>query len=100
MTTVTVAEARENLPDLLRRAAAGEQIVITEGGKWLAALGAPPPAGVPLFSFVRSPEEEAARQARAESLVREWLKLRDDAPVPKPEGMSYEAYIEQYQEQE
>jgi len=54
MTLVTVAEARENLPDLLRRAAAGEQIVITEDGRALAALGKPP--------VVLTPEEEAARK--------------------------------------
>lgn len=99
MTLVTIAEARENLPELLRRVAAGEQIVITEGEKWLAAL-VPPPLASPLLTWARSAEEEVARQARAESLVREWLKLRKDAPVPIPEGMSYEAYIEQYQEQE
>lgn len=81
MTLVTVAEARDNLPDLLRRAAAGEQIVITEDGRALAALGKPP--------VLLTPEEDAARQARAEAFVREWLakaaaeRLAADEPVSK-----------------
>lgn len=68
MTTVTIAEASANLADLLRRAAAGEQIVITDEGKWLAALGAPPPP--PPAS-----EEIAAQQARAEAQVRLFMDL-------------------------
>jgi antitoxin (DNA-binding transcriptional repressor) of toxin-antitoxin stability system len=64
MTLVTVAEARENLPELLRRAAAGEPIVITEDGNWLAALGkAPPPPP--------TAEEEAARRRAAEKVFHE-----------------------------
>ena len=67
MTTVTIAEAREQLPELLRRAASGEQIVITDDGRWLAALGqAPPPP---------TPEEMAAQQARAEAQVRLFMDL-------------------------
>ena len=73
MTTVTVAEARENLSELLRRAAAGEQIVITEDGKWIAALGqAPPPPP--------TPEEIAAVVARGEEQVRLFQQLQTDAP--------------------
>ncbi len=73
MTLVTLAEARENLPDLLRRAAAGEQIVITEEGKWLAALGKPP-------TPPPTPEEIAGAGARAEEQVRKFLELETDAP--------------------
>ena len=81
MTTVTVAEARENLPDLLRRAAAGEQIVIADGGKWLAALGAPPPPPA-------TADEIAAAEARTEEFVRLWREQaareqRLPAPVSK-----------------
>jgi antitoxin (DNA-binding transcriptional repressor) of toxin-antitoxin stability system len=65
MTTVTVAEAREQLPELLQRVAKGEQIVIAEDGKWLAALGAPPPPPP-------TEEEIAAAVARAEAQVRLW----------------------------
>jgi antitoxin (DNA-binding transcriptional repressor) of toxin-antitoxin stability system len=77
MTTVTVAEARENLPELLRRAAAGEQIVITDDGKWLAALGvAPPPPP--------TPEEIAAAEARARQAILTMLRqqIADGFPPP------------------
>jgi antitoxin (DNA-binding transcriptional repressor) of toxin-antitoxin stability system len=93
MTTVTITEARENLPELLRRAAAGEQIVITDEGKWLAALAAPPPPPP-------TPGEEAAALARREQIVREWLRLRADAPLPKPEEMTHEEYFALYRESE
>jgi antitoxin (DNA-binding transcriptional repressor) of toxin-antitoxin stability system len=77
MTTVTVAEARENLADLLRRAAAGEPIVITEDGKWLAALTAPPPP--PPTS-----EDEAQRRARAEEFLRQIAKWHEEDGLPFP----------------
>lgn len=76
MTTVTVAEAREKLPELLQRVAAGEQIVIVEDGKWLAALGkppAPPPTA----------EEIAAQVARAEEQVRKFLELPPVIPLDR-----------------
>lgn len=73
MTTVTVEQAREGLPELLRRAAAGEQIVITEGGKWVAALAAPPPPPP-------THEEIAALVARGEEQVRKYQQLQTDAP--------------------
>ena len=41
MTLVTVDEARNRLPELIGRMAAGEQVVITESGKWVAALADP-----------------------------------------------------------
>jgi len=96
MTLVTVAEARANLPELLRRAAAGEQIVITEDGKWLAALGLAPP--VETRGAQVPDEEEAALIARREQLIREWLQLSPDAPVPKPDSMSHEEYLTRYRE--
>ncbi|MBX9627554.1 MAG: hypothetical protein K2X82_27380 [Gemmataceae bacterium] len=65
MTTVTLGEAREALPDLLRRVAAGEQIVLADGDNWLGLL-APPPPKPP------TAEELAADQARLEAIVREW----------------------------
>jgi antitoxin (DNA-binding transcriptional repressor) of toxin-antitoxin stability system len=69
MMTVTVAEARENLAELLQRVAKGEQIVITDGDRWLAALTQP----ARVIGYTRaSPEEEAAAIARAEAQVRLW----------------------------
>ena len=78
MTLVTVAEARENLPELLRRAAAGEQIVIADGGEWLATLAAPPP--VP---FVM---EEAKRRRILEEFERDIARwhAEDGLPYPPP----------------
>ncbi len=66
MTVVTIAEAREQLPELLRRVAAGEQIVIADGGAWLAALAAPPPPPP-------TAEEIAASQARIREHVQKML---------------------------
>src|SRR5262245_36598528 len=96
MTTVTIAQARENLTELLQRAAAGEQIVITADGKWLATLSPPPMVLMPFVAATPSPEDEEAAVARREQLVREWLGLRPDAPVPKPDSMSHEEYVAQY----
>ena len=79
MTTVTVAEARENLPELLRRAAAGESIVITEDGKWLAALGAPP-APPPTV------EEIAAAESRARAAIVSMLRQQIADGYLPPEG--------------
>ena len=90
MTTVTVAEARENLPDLLRRAAAGEQIVITQDGRWLAALGkppAPPPRA----------ENEADRQARVKAVIREMVQQMVEAGNPPPaESKIWEVVAEEH----
>ncbi len=98
MTTVTVAEAREKLPELLKLAAAGEQIVITEDGRWLAALTAPPIVTTPFAPLLRSPDEEESLVARREQIIREWLGLRADAPVPKPDSMSHDEYLTRYRE--
>lgn len=67
MTVVTLAEAREQLPELLSRAAAGEQIVIADGDMWLAALGAPPPQPP-------TAEEEAAAEAQRLAKALEGLR--------------------------
>ena len=72
MTVVTIAEAREQLPELLRRMAAGEQIVIADNGKWLAALAAPP---LP----PPTAEEIAAIEARIRKRVQEILAQPADA---------------------
>lgn len=79
MKTVTVDEARENLPELLRSIAAGEEVVITDGGKWVAALTQPPDPPP-------TPEEEAVARAQAteavRSIVRQWI----EAGHPPGEG--------------
>ena len=70
MTTVTVEEARANLPGLLRRIADGEELVITEGGKWVALL-APPPDPPPTEA------EIAASRDRAEAAIQEMFAARE-----------------------
>lgn len=95
MTTVTLADAQANLAELLRRAAAGEQIVITDGETVVGSLGGPPVAMTP-YTWSRPAEEEAALIARREALVREWLGVRADAPVPRPEGMTHDEYLARY----
>lgn len=86
---VTVAEAREHLPELIARVAAGDQVVIAENGKSVATLGRPP-------MFPTTPEEvETTRPAR-EAFVRRNLRLRDDAPLPIPEGMATEEFLAKY----
>jgi antitoxin (DNA-binding transcriptional repressor) of toxin-antitoxin stability system len=77
MTTVTIAELGENLPELLRRAAAGEYIAITEDGKWIAALTTPPK----MLPFV---EDEAKRRAGAEELQRQIAKWHEEDGLPYP----------------
>jgi antitoxin (DNA-binding transcriptional repressor) of toxin-antitoxin stability system len=42
--TVTLAEAQADLAGLIRRLPPGEELVITEGGRPVAKLGAVPPA--------------------------------------------------------
>jgi antitoxin (DNA-binding transcriptional repressor) of toxin-antitoxin stability system len=80
MTLVTLDEARDRLPELVRLMAAGEKVVFTDGGKWVAALAAPPP--MPL-----TPEEETDRQARAKEAIREMVQARIDEGYP-PESAS------------
>lgn len=94
MTLVTLAEARENLSELLRRAAAGEQIVITEDGKWLAALGrAPAPA---LTLPPPSPDEEEARQTRIKAVIRGMVQQMVEAGMPPPaESKIWEVFVEE-----
>jgi len=52
MTTVASLEAQDTLPQLLRRVAQGEEIVITEGGKPVAKLAPYGAGGLPDVSRV------------------------------------------------
>jgi antitoxin (DNA-binding transcriptional repressor) of toxin-antitoxin stability system len=65
--TVTIEEVLANLPRLLERIEAGEEVVITRAGRWVAALTPPPPPPPTL-------EEVAERRARAENAVRSRLQ--------------------------
>jgi antitoxin (DNA-binding transcriptional repressor) of toxin-antitoxin stability system len=77
MTLVTVAEARANLLDLLGRAAAGEQIVITEDGQWLAMLGKPP---LPFKLVI----DEAERRQMLEEFERNIARWHEEDGLPYP----------------
>lgn len=83
MTVVTIAEAREQLPDLLRRVAAGEQVVIADGGKWLAALGAPPPAPPTAEELAAEEARRLAGAAEFERMIAQW-HAEDGLPYPPP----------------
>jgi antitoxin (DNA-binding transcriptional repressor) of toxin-antitoxin stability system len=83
MTLVTLEEARVQLPELIGRMAAGQKVVLTDNGKWVAALIAPPP--MPL-----TPEEEGARQARVKAaileMVKDWGESGVEIPPDSPLG--------------
>jgi prevent-host-death family protein len=68
MTTVTADEARDRLPELLDRVAAGEKVTITVAGRPAAELTAAP--------RVATAEEEAAAIARGEEALQQLLTLR------------------------
>jgi antitoxin (DNA-binding transcriptional repressor) of toxin-antitoxin stability system len=89
MTLVTVSEARENLPELLRRVAAGERIVITDGEKWVAALGAPPPPPP-------TDEEIAAQQRLAEEKVRETMMMWLAEEPDHPNRETYQRWLDEH----
>jgi prevent-host-death family protein len=74
-TIVTLEEALHSLPELLRRVAQGEELIITDGGKPVAALTAPP--DVPL-----TPEEIEAARDHAKAAVRQMMEaLAAQRPV-------------------
>lgn len=64
---ISVTEAADHLADLLRRAAAGEEIVLTEDGRPVGRLAAIPPAE-PAVSGRAPPEVQARRRAIIEAL--------------------------------
>lgn len=81
MLLVTLEEARDRLPELIRLMAAGEKVVLVDGDKWVAALATPPPM----------PEDDAVLEARARAAIREtvrtWVaegvQLPGDSPLLK-----------------
>lgn len=67
---ISVTEAAGRLPDLLRRAEAGEEIVLTDDGRPVGRLAAIPPVE-PAPSGRASPEVQARRRAIIEAAQRE-----------------------------
>jgi antitoxin (DNA-binding transcriptional repressor) of toxin-antitoxin stability system len=86
-TTVNLAEAREQLPDLIRRMASGERVIIVEGGKQVAQLTPPPPPPP-------TAEEIAAAQARAEEGVRRMLALQENG-IRLPDGVTIQDVLDE-----
>jgi antitoxin (DNA-binding transcriptional repressor) of toxin-antitoxin stability system len=86
-TTVNLAEAREQLPDLIRRIAGGERIIIVDDGKQVAQLAPPPPAPP-------TAGEIAAAQARAEEGVRRMLALRENG-IRLPDGVTIQDLLDE-----
>jgi antitoxin (DNA-binding transcriptional repressor) of toxin-antitoxin stability system len=88
MTTVTLEEARERLPELIQMMAAGEKVVIADGDTWLASLNAPPPKPP-------TPAEMAASQAKREQAVEEMLRWRVEQGMALPNGMTFQDLLNQ-----
>lgn len=74
---VSVAEAQADLPALLARVAAGDQVVIAEDGKSVARLIEPSP-------FPTTPEEIAAAAPLRAALYRQVIEGHERAGDPLP----------------
>ena len=75
MSTVSVAEAKSHLSELLDRGAAGEEVVITRRGKAIARLSAVESAREPLESLADLRSSLPRVTKRSADVVRE---LRDE----------------------
>jgi antitoxin (DNA-binding transcriptional repressor) of toxin-antitoxin stability system len=77
-TTVNLVEARENLPQWIKRVVAGECVVITENGKCVAALTLPP-------APPSTPDEIATTRSRAKdavkAMVQHWIDSGFEIPT-------------------
>ena len=82
MTTVTVEEASANLPELLRRIGEGEEVVITQDGKWKGLLAAPPepPPTEEEIAEIREKVKNAIKQS-----VR--MSIEEGHPPPKDSSL-------------
>jgi antitoxin (DNA-binding transcriptional repressor) of toxin-antitoxin stability system len=76
---VSVEEARERLAELIERVAAGDSVVIAEGGRSVARLAKPP-------MFPATSEEVAATEQSRLDLIREVVESHDrDGPWLSPD---------------
>jgi len=75
MSTVTVADAKAHLSELLDRVEAGEEVVITRRGKAIARLSSVVPAREPLVSLADLRSSLPRVTKRSADVVRE---LRDE----------------------
>ena len=63
MTTVGVAQLRQNLSEYLRRAQRGERLLVTDRNRPVAELGPPPATGVALDRLIAEGRVSRARRA-------------------------------------
>jgi prevent-host-death family protein len=75
MSTISVAEAKAHLSELLDRVEAGEEVVITRRGKVIARLCSVVPAREPLVSLAELRSSLPKVTKRSTDVVRE---LRDE----------------------
>jgi prevent-host-death family protein len=75
MSTISVAEAKAHLSELLDRVEAGEEVVITRRGKAIARLCSVEPARDPLVSLAELRSSLPRVTRRSADVVRE---LRDE----------------------
>jgi len=75
MSTISVAEAKAHLSELLDRVEAGEEVIITRRGKAIARLSSVVPAREPLGSLAELRSSLPRVTTRSADLVRE---LRDE----------------------
>ncbi len=76
MKHIGIKQARQELPDLIDRAEAGEEIVITRQGKPVAKLVAAPKTAKPLPSLAEFRKEIGQTGTPAAELVREERNAR------------------------
>ncbi|WP_439625808.1 type II toxin-antitoxin system Phd/YefM family antitoxin [Gemmata sp.] len=74
---VSMAEAQADLPALIARVAAGDQVVIAEDGRSVAELSRPP-------RFPTTPEEIAAAAPLRAALFRSVIEGHERAGEPLP----------------
>lgn len=85
-TTVTLDELRTRLPDLLRRVADGEELVVMDGDRAVATLTPPPDEFATL-------EEIAEAQVKVKEAIRKWVQLGIDQGLPPRPGSPLEELI-------
>jgi len=88
MTTVTLEEARANLPELFRRVAVGEEFIVMDQGKCIGRLS-PPPEDLEDFE-----EQFTISPTNAKEAVRAiFCQLKDRQPVLQ-DGTKVQDYLD------
>lgn len=88
---VNIAEAQAQLPELIARVAAGDQVIISQDGKSVAKLGKPP-------MFPTTFEEMAAGSDRRADLFRSVIAGHEEQGEPLPADHPLRAALEREQQ--